>query len=729
MKKGIENNEKFKVSKFVIIVTFFLFIILIGRLLYLCLFDYNVGDFTITSFIKNRNTEEEVIMPIRGSIYDINGNILANDVISYTIVAYLSEDRVDADGNKDYVEDIEDTSNKLAGILGVEVESIRSILKNGKENNKYQVEFGSYGKGLSELVKEEIDNLNLQGIDFLKDIKRYYPNGDFASYNLGYTVIKEDEDGNKWITGEMGIEEYFNDELKGKTGYITYERDKYGYKIANGREYVEPADNGNDIYLTIDNNIQLFIENAVKNASLESEAEWVLMVVADAKTGAILGYSSTPSFDPNLRNMSSYIDPIVTLTYEPGSTMKIFSYMCAVDSGKYDGSVTYESGTKTYDSVNGDSTVTISDWNKKGWGTLTYDEGFALSSNIAVANIVESVITKDELKACYEKYGFGNKTGFSLNREEKGNINYTYQIEAATAGYGQGITTTPIQHIKALTIISNDGEMLKPYIVDKIVDVDTGDIVFKGERESLGVVASSDTIIKMKELMASVINGDSSNSTGYAYYMDDFNLIGKTGTAQIFDYTKGKYMMGESDYVYSFSGIFPGDNPEVILYAAVKRPKDTTNYIAPMIKEVEKNITKYLNIEEANKEKSSYNVESFYNKEVDSIKAYLNEKNVRVLILGDGDKIVGQYPGTNNVIYEDDLMIFKTNSFDNKMIDLTGYSYKEMMNILSLMDVSYITEGSGYVYEQSILEGEEINDSVTIKLKEKYLEIEGDNNG
>ena len=211
MKKGIENNERFKINKFVIIVTFFLFIILITRLLYLCLFDYKLGNSTITAFIKNRNTEEEVIMPIRGTIYDINSNILANDVISYTIVAYLSEDRVDADGNKDYVEDIEDTSNKLAGVLGVEVESIRSILLNGKNNDRYQVDFGSYGKGLSELVKEEIDNLNLQCIYFLKDIKRYYPNGDFASYNLGYTVMKEDEVGNKWITGEMGIEEYFNE--------------------------------------------------------------------------------------------------------------------------------------------------------------------------------------------------------------------------------------------------------------------------------------------------------------------------------------------------------------------------------------------------------------------------------------------------------------------------------------------------------------------------------------
>lgn len=720
MKKGIDNNEKFKVSKLVIIATFFLFLILIGRLCYLCLVDYKVGNTTIAAFIKSRNTKEEIIMPKRGTIYDVNGSILAKDVISYTLVAYLSDTRVDAKGNKNYVEDIDSTSVKLASVLGVDASEIKNILVKGKENNKYQVEFGSSGKGLSELVKEEIDKLELQGIDFIKEIKRYYPNGDFASYILGYTVMKEDAEGNKWITGEMGTEEYFNEELKGNTGYVTYEKDKYGYKIANGREYIEPADDGNDIYLTIDDNIELFIENAVKNAQNVSEAEWVLMAVMDAKSGAILGYTGTPSFDPNLRNMTSYIDPIATLTYEPGSTMKIFSYMCAIDSGNYDGNTTYESGTKTYTSETDGSKVTISDWNKKGWGTITYDQGFALSSNIAVANIVESVITKEELKACYSRYGFGTVTGFTLNREEKGTIDYKYQIEAATAGYGQGITTTAIQHLQGLSIIANDGEMIKPYIVDKIVDTDTGKVIYKGEKKSLGNVVSSETTDKLKELMSSVINGDSTNSTGYSYYMDGYSLIGKTGTAQIFDYSKGKYMTGVSDYIYSFSGMFPENDPEIIIYAAIKRPKDTVNYVAPMIKEVEQNITKYLNIENSSKEKEEYIVESFYNKNVNILKESLESKNIRVLVLGSGDKIVGQYPSTNSIIYEDDLVILKTNKIDNKMVNLIDYSKKEAINVLELLGVEYEIEGTGYVYEQNILEGTDITDKIIIKLKNKY---------
>ena len=720
MKKGIDNKDRFRVGKSVIIVTFLLFLVLIGRLCYLCLVDYSIGDTTITAFITSRNTEEELIMPKRGTIYDVNGNVLANDVISYTLVAYLSDSRVDAKGNKNYVEDIEDTSNKLASVLGVEVSEISDILTRGKENNRYQVEFGSIGKGLTELIKDDIDDLQLQGIDFIKNIKRYYPSGDFASYALGYTVVKEDDIGNDWITGEMGIEEYFNEQLTGSTGYVTYEKDKYGYKIANGREYIEPADDGNDVYLTIDEKIQLFIENAVKNTQNESEAEWVLMAVMDAKTGAILGYSSTPSFDPNLRNMTSYIDPISTLTYEPGSTMKIFSYMCAIESGKYDGATTYESGSKSYTSEVDDSIVTISEWNKKGWGTITYDQGFALSSNIAVANIVESVINKEELKACYKEYGFGNKTGFTMNREETGNIDYRYQIEAATAGYGQGITTTALQHLQGLSIIANNGEMIKPYIVDKIVDTDTNKIVFKGERESLGKVVSSETTDKLKVLMGNVINGDNTNSTGYAYYMDGYSLIGKTGTAQIYDYSKGGYMTGESDYIYSFSGMFPENDPEIIIYAAVNKPKDTVNYVAPMVKEVEQNITRYLNIEDRKEDKKEYIVESYYNKNVSDVKSRLNDKNINVIVIGDGKKVMEQYPSVNSTIYEDDYVIVKTNNFDNKMIDLIGYSKKQVISILELMDIEYELEGTGYVYEQSILSGEDITDKIIIKLENKY---------
>lgn len=717
------KKEKIKsniiIYKWLYVLIFLFFVIFAFRLSYLCLVDYKVGDSTITAFINNRNTIEEVIYPTRGDILDKNGNVLAQSVSSYTVIAYLSETRSEGSEDPLHVVDKKATAEALSPLINMSVEDIMKLL----EKDAYQVELGPGGRNLSQIQMEKIKELNLPGIDFISDTKRYYPNGDFASYMLGYTKTKE-ENGNNTIVGELGIEEYYNETLTGSTGFITYEKDRYGYKIANGREYIEPADDGDDIYLTVDSNIELFIENAVKKMSEDSEAEWTLMVVADAKSGAILGYSSTPSFDPNIRNMTSYIDPIVGNAYEPGSTMKIFSYMCAIESGNYKGDDKYMSGSKTYESEITGEKVTINDWKKEGWGEITYDQGFALSSNIAVANLVETAIGKSELSACYSNYGFGKTTGFTLKRESKGSIDFNYQIEVATAGYGQGITTTPIQHIQALTAIANNGVMLKPYIVSKIVDSNTGDVNFEGKRTEIKQIASEETINKIKELMASVVTPNSETSTGYAYYMEDYNIIGKTGTAQIFDYEKGEYLKGQSDYIYSFSGLYPGDDPEIIIYTAVKKPKDSNNYIAPAVKEVIQNISNYLNIKEDKVINTSYKIESYINKDTTSVMDNLKDTGINLIVIGDGNKIVSQYPNSNTDLTKGDNLILLTNNYDKKMLNLIGLSFKEVKIILDYMDINYTIEGNGYVYEQSVSEGTVLNpdDVITIKLNEKYFE-------
>ena len=716
-KERIKSN--IIIHKWLYVLIFLFFVIFAFRLSYLCLVDYKVGDSTITAFINNRNTIEEVIYPTRGDILDIKGNILAQSVSSYTVIAYLSETRSEGSDKPLHVVDKKATAEALSPLINMSVEDIMKLL----EKDAYQVELGPGGRNLSQIQMEKIKELNLPGIDFISDTKRYYPNGDFASYMLGYTKTKE-ENGNTTIVGELGIEEYYNDTLTGNPGFITYEKDRYGYKIANGREYIEPADDGDDVYLTVDNNIQLFIENAVKKMSADSEAEWTLMVVADAKTGAILGYSSTPSFDPNIRNMTSYIDPIVGNAYEPGSTMKIFSYMCAIESGNYKGDDKYMSGSKTYESETTGEKVTINDWKKEGWGEITYDQGFSLSSNIAVANLVETAIGKSELSACYSNYGFGKATDFTLKREATGSIDFNYQIEVATAGYGQGITTTAIQHIQALTAIANDGIMLKPYIVSKIVDSNTGNVNFEGKRTEIKQIASENTIDKIKELMASVVTPNSETSTGYAYHMDGYNIIGKTGTAQIFDYEKGEYLKGESDYIYSFSGMYPGDNPEIIIYTALKKPKDSNNYLAPAVKEVIQNISNYLNIKENQSVNTSYQIDSYINKEVEEVTSLLQNKGLNLIIIGDGNKIISQYPSKNTNLTKGDNIILLTNNYDKKMINLIGLSYKEAKIILEYMGINYTIEGNGYVYEQSIAEGTIINeeDILIIKLKDKYEE-------
>ncbi len=712
MKDSKLNTNKLMISKYLYIAIFFLFIVFGLSLVYRCLIDYDATPgVAMSEFIENRNIQEEVILPKRGTIYDKNGNALAEDVSSYTLIAYLNKDR----GEGRFVTDKEKTAKALSKVISTSYERILEILN----KDAYQVEFGNGGKNLSQLKMEEIQALNLTGIDFIKSTKRYYPYGDFASYLLGYTKNKELDDGNTYMVGELGIEGYYNTELTGKSGYITYERDARGNKIANSNEYKEDSIDGDNVYLTIDSSIQLFIENAVKKAQDNSKAEWVVMGVMNAKTGAILGYSSTPSYDPNIRNLKSYIDPLVGYAYEPGSTMKTFSYMCAINSGKYKGSDTFMSGSKTYVSARDkNDTVTIKDWNNGvGWGRISYDFGYAMSSNIGVANMLESVITKKELKACYDSYGFGKKTGITLNGELAGNTTFTYDIEAATAGYGQGITVTPIQMMQALTIVANNGTLLKPYIVSKIVD-NTGKTVLENGKEELGTVASEKTIDKMKELMRSVISDDITTGTGYAYKVKGYDLIGKTGTASIFE--KGKYLTGDGNYIYSFSGLYPGNDPEIIIYMVIKKPKDGYNYMASPVKEVLVNVAKYMSIETKNKENKSVLLEDYVSKNTSEIKKVLESNGIKVITLGNGDRIINQYPSAGLKLYKDDLAVLLTNKYDKTMIDFSGLSYKMVKETLELMGVEYELSGYGYAVKQNIENGKKIDKKVLIEFKGIY---------
>ena len=717
MKDKKINTNKLRISKLVYVLVFFLFIIFGVSLGYRCLVDYDATKgVSISQFILNRNIEEDVILPDRGTIYDVNGNALAQDVSSYTLIAYLDKNRgSDENGVPRYVMDKEKTAKELSKKIDTKYERILEILK----KDAYQVEFGTGGKNLSQLKMEDIKNLNLPGIDFIKSTKRYYPNGDFASYLLGYTKNKEMDDGNTYMVGELGIEGYYNKELTGTSGYIKYEKDGRGNIIANSNEYREDAINGSDIYLTIDSNIQLFIENEVKKAQDKSKGEWVLMGVMDAKTGAILGYSSTPSFDPNIRNLKNYMDPLVSYAYEPGSTMKTFSYMCAINSGKYNGSDTFMSGSKTYVSARDENdTVTIKDWNNgQGWGRISYDFGYAMSSNIGVANLLENVITKNELRDCYNAYGFGKKTGITLNGELKGDIGFTYDVEAATAGYGQGIMVTPIQMLQALTIPSNNGTMLKPYIVSKIVD-SSGKTILENKKEELGKVANQETVKKIRELMRSVISVDGTTGTGSAYRMDGYDLIGKTGTASIFE--KGKYLTGNGEYIYSFAGLYPGNDPEIIIYMAIKKPQDGQNYISEPIKQVIINTSEYLNIDNKNKELNEINVDDYSNMITTEVEKNLKNSGIRVITLGTGNKIIDQYPSKGINIYKGDLVVLLTNKYDKEMIDFTGLSYKEAREILKLMNVDYELSGYGYVTNQNIEKGTKIDKKVVLELKGRY---------
>jgi len=702
MKTRKKQSWKLPKKTFVIYLVFIFALFL--QYVHLSLFPKIYG-INMKEFSLNRNTTSNIIYATRGSIFDRDGNSLAINVTSYTVIAYLSPTRTGSSTEIKHVEDPEYTAYKLAPVLNMSKEKLTELMS----QNLYQVELGPGGRGITELKKQEIEALNLPGIDFIEDQKRYYPNGDFASYVIGYA--KKNEDGS--ILGEMGIESKYDDILKGTDGYEEYQQDLNGYKIPDTKEIRTNPENGSNIYLTIDSSIQRFLETAVKSNSQKYKPDWMVISIMDAKTGDVLGSASTPSFDPNKKDITNYENPLSSFLFEPGSTMKIYTYMCAMETGKYDGKTEYESGKYKI----GDDTV--KDWNGYGWGKINYDLGFEYSSNVAIANILNTILTKEELKECYHKYGFDDITGIELGRELTSKMNFTYDIEVANAGFGQGILTTPIQHLQALTIISNNGKMLKPHIVEKIEDSNTGNTTYERNIEETEKIVSDQTLNKIKELMYNVVNGQNEGTTGNRYKVEGLDIIGKTGTAQIYDDKNGGYMKAENDYIYSFAGMFPKDDPQILIYAAIKRPNfGNTITISEPVVDVIKNISKYKNIntskKEENKNIKGYTLDNYINKNVDEIKKQLEEKNLKPIIIGDGDRIINYYP--KDIAVTNNRIILITNSQNIKLPNLIGWSKRETKFLLDNLNIKYTLTGNGYVKTQSVKEGTSITPEIEIQI-------------
>lgn len=701
------NVNKVRVSKLLIAFILLFFVVVIARLLYLGI-SPKIDGIDLKTFVANRNTRKKTTYAKRGTIYDSSSNVLARTINSYTVIAYLSESRSKGFKTPQHVVDKEKTAKELSPILGMSEEAILYLLN----RNAYQVELGPGGRGITELKKEEIEKLKLPGISFISSYKRYYQNDDFASYILGY--VKTTDDGE--MIGEMGIEQYYNDMLKGKDGFIVYQQDVNGYKIPNTKEEVKESKDGVDIYLTIDSNIQFFVEKYSKEAYEQYPCDWLFAVVADAKTGAILGSTSYPSFNPNIKNITNYLNPLVSFAIEPGSTMKIFTYMATMEKKMYDGNKTFKSGSIKI----GENT--IYDWKTDGFGEITYDEGFMLSSNVGISYLTKDYFTGSELKEYFKKWGFGQKTGIELPYELTGTLNEKNNkaIEIANAGFGQGITITPIQMVQALTMIANNGVMLKPYIVSKIVDEEDA-LVYEGKRTELGKVASSETVNNIKELMYKVIYNDLYYSTGASYRMDGYDLIGKTGTAQYTNPYTGRYYYDNVNYIRSFAGMFPKDDPEIIIYVATKKTY-TQKGVSNIVKGLVKDIANYRSIfknEETNA--TTFKIDDYSNQNLMMVLDNLKDKFKDIVVIGDGDKIVDTYP-KNKVVSKDEKIFILTNSKNIEIPDFIGYSKREVETYKKLTGIDITLEGNGYVYEQNIE-----NDKIFLKLKDRYVEQKKNN--
>ncbi|WP_223552786.1 penicillin-binding protein [Lysinibacillus sphaericus] len=663
-------------------------------------------------------SKESAITANRGKIYDHNGQVIAEDTLSYRLIAIVSDKATTDSKNPRHVVDPEKTAKILAENLpnSDEEKIYKQLTKENANGEKpYQVEFGSVGRGISHEVMSKITEEELPGILFVKDLKRYYPNGIFASHLIGFAVKEENKDRTFTTKGKMGLEYTYNKELTGKDGKVEYETDAFSYLLPDSEKMITPAKDGDDIYLTLDKTIQSFLEEAMTQVEKEYNPESMTAVVADPKTGKILAMSQRPTFNPDTREGTNmkWLNEVIEETIEPGSTMKTFTLASAIDTGVWDPNAYYQSGTYW---VHGEP---IRDHNRYGWGTITYLEGFQRSSNTAMAHLLKR-IGNDVFFDYLDRFGFGKKTGIDLPNEASGTLLSKYPVERVTTTFGQGSTVTPIQLIQAMTAIANDGKMMQPYVIDRIVDSSTGKTIQNHEPVEKGQPIKADTAKQVREILASTLTAK--YGTAKDFILEDYQVAGKTGTAQI-PLGNGTYSWGSNEFLYSFLGMAPVDDPQLIMYVSVKRPKLKGELgsvpVSKVFNPVMLNSLKYLNINpEDVQHVNNATIQDYTGQNAESIQVELANDGLQPVIVGGGGKIIDQYPKGPQKLVKGNIVFLKTEG-DVTLPDFTNWSLRNVLVFKSMANLGIEVVGEGFVASQSVSAGTVISDKspIVVKLK------------
>ncbi|HET7522391.1 MAG TPA: penicillin-binding transpeptidase domain-containing protein [Bacillales bacterium] len=628
----------------------------------------------------------------RGTIFGTKGEPLAKNVPAFTVYAVLSEKH-----QPDYVKDPEMTAEKLAPILNMEKSRLMELLT----KDAYRVELGPGGRRIGYDKKEKIAALELPGIGFIRQSRRFYPNGKFASYVLGF-VTRDRETGK--LVGEMGIEKTMNRKLQGEDGSFRYLSDPAGVRLPGTEEAADEPEDGNNVYLTIDSHIQMFLEYAVSKAYEAYDPKRIMAVVMNPDTGEILAMSNRPSFNPNTRQIDDYTNDIVSGRFEPGSVMKIFTLAAAVDAGVYDGDDTYLSGK--YHVPGG----TVTDWNGSGWGRITFNQGVQRSSNVAFAILAREKLGFDDFYEYLMAFDFKKRTGIALPDEANSVFQYDVPYEKTTTAFGQGTAVTVMQLIKASTAVANNGKMMKPYIVEKVVNPNTGEVVLKNEPKVEGTPISAETAKKVRNLLRTVVTGK--HGTGREFAIDGYAVAGKTGTAQIVG-PNGTYIEGK--YIHSFLGMAPKDDPKLVMYVAVGRPDVKYSYqgsrpVADIFTFVMKHSLQYLNVgpevtgESEKPTDFSVKLRNHKGETVEHAKEALESKGMKVVTIGSGKTVTAQIPHRGTTVLSGERVLLRTEG-RAEMPDLSGWSLADVMKLAELLHLHPDIEGSGYVISQNVAPG------------------------
>ena len=614
------HDKQVRIRYVVLFITLLMLAIII-KVFYIQVFQYN----KLNHLAKDLWSRNLPITADRGKILDRNGKVIADNITTTSL--YLIPNQI---------KDKEKVAKDLASILNVSYEDMLNHVIKKTSLERVHPE----GRQLSFEIADKINSLNYDGVYLLKEAKRYYPYNNLMAQTLGFVGIDNQ--------GLAGLELKYNDYLEGQDGSIKYFSDAKGNRLKEAEEYME-AKSGLDITLTIDLDLQQAVERELDNVMDKYNPEQALAIAMNPKTGELLAISSRPNYNPNnYKTASTEIlnrNLPIWMTYEPGSTMKITTLAASINEGIVNlfEDHFYDSGSITVDGAR------LHCWKAGGHGAETYLQVVENSCNPGFVNLGLK-LGKEKLFKYINDYGFGEKSGIDLIGEENGiifDLDKVGNVELATTAFGQGISVTPIQQVRAVSASINGGTLYKPYILKSITDSNTKTTVLQTSSESIRQVITKESSDLVRFALESVV----ANGTGRNAYIENYRVGGKTGTAQKVD--SGHYMVG--NYIVSFVGFMPADDPEIVVYVAIDHPKGITQYGGTVAAPVAKSILEsYISIRKL--EPASDVMPKVYNwndikyqklpnvvgMSLDEAKKTLKEYTLEYS--GDGNKVIYQSP-------------------------------------------------------------------------------------